>query len=429
MFFLVIVGLFATNLETSKTVCEMAGNKSIDKIKQDLLLKVKLAGVEELYGENIFSQTLIENGKLLSDTIKSMAAGKVRIKGDPKFFNGKNLGEVCINATLYISEQDIKDFTPKKINIKNFCYSNPNIAIKDIKEKAKEAAFYEIISQYSPSLAKKISKEETAEYIHGFKIEKENFDFNKGAYCFDALATIIPYELKYKKPIKNDKNTNKTTTKNSDLPEYFENYIWEGEYRDGKIKAFYLDKKHKYFLIIFFSKFNDIYLNIYKVKKNNLKISGKIILWERFYHSSNNWSYFSGVLLNNSIFKGVFNNGDSVLILRKTNQRVNNYFTEVWKGTYSSVDFKDGKIYLLRNNEIKNFWADLYPTKDDRGSSTYHREIKNGVVSFYYISGYDKIYGKDYQPFNFIGTMIDKNNFIGAGTKDYVTKIELKRIK
>ena len=61
--FMFVGVLFAGNLETSKTVCEMAGNKSIEQIKKELLKKVKLAGVEELYGDNIFSQTAIENGK------------------------------------------------------------------------------------------------------------------------------------------------------------------------------------------------------------------------------------------------------------------------------------------------------------------------------------------------------------------------------
>jgi len=442
IFLIFSVMLFASNLQTTKTVCEMADNKSISQIKKELLKKLKLAGVEELYGDNIFSQTTVENGNLISDSIKSLATGRIRIKGDPKYFNGKNLGEVCVSATLYITKEDIKDFTPKQIKLNNYCYSNPNVALKDIKEKAKESAYLEIISQYSPSLAKKISPSQAADYIHEFKVNNAKFDFNTGAYCFDAIATIIPYELKFQKFITKQNKISTTVklaskTKPANLPAYFTNHIWKGsliyDNRTIDVIAFFLNKEKSYMNIIFldknykYSKKGKRYLYIYKTEGNGIKVFGKYIFYQTIYYSyESTFSKISGVFIGD-IFKGVI--GSYNVTMKKSKETIYDYFDEIWAGNIDSTRFKNGKIYLMKSKNTINFWADIHPTQNERGSETFTKISQNGVITFKYISPYKSIKGNSYDDFSLTGAMVDDKTFIGAGTKDFITKVELKKVK
>lgn len=188
--------LNAKEYTTMKTSCiqqsEHAG-KTLDQQKQVLIDQAKQLALTDLYGEMIFSSTEISDGKLISDDIRSKAIGSVRIKGNPSFYNGKNFGEVCTDITAYITDKDLEKYSPKKVNLERYCFNDPSVAMKDIKTQAKYGAYKEIISQYKPSL--KLTGEQAEKLIHGFKISDDKFDFDTASYCFNAVATILPYEL------------------------------------------------------------------------------------------------------------------------------------------------------------------------------------------------------------------------------------------
>jgi hypothetical protein len=201
-------------LQTSKTSCLQQSaypNKTLAEQKKILIEKAKQESLEELYGTLISSSTDIKNGKMVSDTIKSRAIGAVRVKGNPSFYNGKNLGEICTDVNVYITKKDLEKYSPKKVVLKHFCFNDNNVATKDIKQKAKYEAYKEMISQYKPSM--KVSQKQAENFIHSFTISNDKFDFDTTSYCFDAVGTILPYELEMSSTTyKADLNIEDTTT-------------------------------------------------------------------------------------------------------------------------------------------------------------------------------------------------------------------------
>lgn len=183
--------------ETTKTSCVFQSNysdKHIDELKQILLDQAKRESLEELYGNILYSETKIKDGKLISDEIRSRAVGAVRVSGNPKFYNGKNLGEICTDVKAYITKKDLQKYSPKDVKLKRFCYTNKKTSIGNLKNRAKENAYIEAIVRIKPSM-KNMSYREAEKLIHGFTMTNENFDISASAYCFDAVATLMPYEL------------------------------------------------------------------------------------------------------------------------------------------------------------------------------------------------------------------------------------------
>ena len=183
-------------LETSKTSCiqqSLYPNKTLDEQKKILIEKAKQESLEELYGTLISSSTDIENGKMTSDKIRSRAVGTVRVDGNPLFHNGENFGEICTDLKVYITKKDLEKYRPKEVILHHYCFNDPSVSMKDIKKEAKYGAYKEILSQYKPSM--KISKQQAEQFIHSFSISNDKFDFDTASYCFDAVGTILPYEL------------------------------------------------------------------------------------------------------------------------------------------------------------------------------------------------------------------------------------------
>ena len=200
-------------------------NADQDQLKMILMEQVKKDAVEELFGTMLKSDTLIVNGKLVSDKIKQVAVGNVRIKGNPSFYNGKNFGEVCTKVEAYITEDDFMKYQPKTISVKNFCYNNPNIPLKNLKSEAEFSAYKKAIVKFKPSM-KNISNEQAESYIHGFSKINEKLDIQTGVLCMDFSAKLFPYELELGAVIgKHKKRSNtksKSNTKNGLLVTFYE---------------------------------------------------------------------------------------------------------------------------------------------------------------------------------------------------------------
>ncbi|WP_122893831.1 hypothetical protein [Arcobacter peruensis] len=202
-FFLLLGNIYAIEkYETIKTSCiqtsEHSG-KSQKQLKDILIKQAKRDAIGELYGSLILSKTDVKDGKLVSDEIKQKAVGSVRIKGNPKFYNGVNFGEICSDINAYITKKDLEKYSLKQMTLQNFCFNDTTVATKDIKQKAKEKAYREILTKYKPSL-KNISLSQAQELIHDFSISNDKFDFNTGSYCFKAVGSLYPYEVELYKP-------------------------------------------------------------------------------------------------------------------------------------------------------------------------------------------------------------------------------------
>ena len=202
-------------LQTSKTSCLQQSaypNKTLVEQKKILIEKAKQESLEELYGTLISSSTDIESGKMTMDKIQSRAVGAVRVSGNPSFYNGKNLGEICTDVKVYITKKDLEMYSPKKVSLTHYCFNDPSVAMKDIKQEAKFGAYREIIGQYKPSM--KVNGKDAEQFIHGFIISNDKFDFETASYCFNATATILPYELELASKKKNIVSNTKVPNKN-----------------------------------------------------------------------------------------------------------------------------------------------------------------------------------------------------------------------
>ena len=182
--------------QTTKTSCiqqsEYTG-KTLTDLKSILISQAKKDALEELYGQFIYSNTELLNGHIVKDEIKQKVMGTIRVKGNPKFYNGSNFGSICSDVTSYITKKDLERYVPKKVKLKRFCFSDKRISLDNIKTKSKYLAYKEMISKYKPSL--RLTDKEAESYIQEFMVSNEKFDFNSGSYCFDAVGTILPFEL------------------------------------------------------------------------------------------------------------------------------------------------------------------------------------------------------------------------------------------
>lgn len=235
--FIILVSLVNANdiyKSSTKTSCiqqsEHAG-KSLDQQKKILIEQAKQESLEELYGTLIFSKTDLKNGKMTSNEIKSRAIGSVRVNGNPKFFNGKNFGEICSDVTSYVTRKDIEKYSPKEITLKRFCYNNPNEKINSIKTNANYKAYKQVIAQYKPSF-KNISDKQAEKLIHGFiKSNEDMSNIGLGLYCFDAVATILPYEFDMTKVAKSTYNSIESIDENNIISGMIATFYKSNDYK------------------------------------------------------------------------------------------------------------------------------------------------------------------------------------------------------
>lgn len=194
-----------------------------DQLKMILMEQVKRDAVEELFGTMLKSKTEVVDGKLVSDKVKQVAVGSVRIKGKPEFYNGNNWGEVCTKAEAYITEEDFQKYKPQSVSIQHFCYNNPNIPLNELKAEAEFSAYKKVISKFKPNM-KNISNEQAESYIHGFQKSNENLDIQTGVFCMDITANLFPYELELgANESESFKETAASTSKNALTVTFYEN--------------------------------------------------------------------------------------------------------------------------------------------------------------------------------------------------------------
>jgi len=189
--------LSAQNMTSTKTVCINQSeypSKNTTQLKKQLIELAKQESLEELYGTLIVASVNVADGMFVSDDIKSRAVGAVRVKGNPKFYNGSNFGEMCARVTSYVTKEDLKRYSPKEVKLKHFCFNDTSVSLKNIKMLARLAAYKEMLMRYKPSM-NNISKEEAQNFLHGFVESNTKFDLDTYSYCFDAVGTVLPYEL------------------------------------------------------------------------------------------------------------------------------------------------------------------------------------------------------------------------------------------
>lgn len=145
------LSVFAADDTVEKTDCKSAiGYDSMDELQADLLLSSKRQAVNELFGELITAATAVEDFVVTSDQIRASSLGLVR-EDAIRYYNGDNLGEVCIDISVYTTAEDRQQFVPIRLNKRN-CVSNPDMTNRELRKFAEEEAVIKALIEYNRKL-------------------------------------------------------------------------------------------------------------------------------------------------------------------------------------------------------------------------------------------------------------------------------------
>ncbi len=191
--------LYADKIVTKTSFVNLGNyaDKSMQEIKTIVLQKAKIDAASEIFGDFIKSESTIENGALIRNMIISEKNGIVHLKGEPHYANGKNFGDIQVSITAYATDEDIKNMSIQKIVLNAYVFSNPKIALKDLKRSAEDAFLVEALSQKRPALKNNPNQKALArELAVSISIQKMLFDENSGAYTMSGEVEYIPFFLK-----------------------------------------------------------------------------------------------------------------------------------------------------------------------------------------------------------------------------------------
>lgn len=121
-YFFILGALFSTLIFADKTVVKTVTinqiyypDKSFFQVKEIALQEAKDAAAKEIYGEVLISETVMVNGKILDDVVREQSGGTVRIKGEPKFRNGENFGDIVVTIEAYATDEDLQKAALEKV--------------------------------------------------------------------------------------------------------------------------------------------------------------------------------------------------------------------------------------------------------------------------------------------------------------------------
>lgn len=182
--------------ETSKTSCLIASDHAqltLAAQKRLLVQRSKSEAVKELFGEFLYSKEHLVNNRLVDSQFSSQTMGFIRVRGNPKFYQGNSLGEICTDLTAYITAADLEKLKPQPVTINNFCVNSQHLQVSEIKVQANYAAYAAIVKQFRPQ--SHISGKEAQKFIHAYQTNNATFDLEQSKYCFDVQASVVVAEL------------------------------------------------------------------------------------------------------------------------------------------------------------------------------------------------------------------------------------------
>lgn len=182
----------ATDDTVEKTNCKLAiGYDSMDELKADLLLSAKRLAVNELFGELITAATAVEDFVVTSDQIRTSSLGLVR-EDEIHYYNGDNLGEVCIIVSVYTTEEDRKQFVPVILNKRN-CVSNPDMTNRELRKFAEEEAIIKALVEYNRKLEGQ-EREKLLNLMQRVTFLESGLLPDTDSYCVRVEGYVTPIE-------------------------------------------------------------------------------------------------------------------------------------------------------------------------------------------------------------------------------------------
>lgn len=184
---------FAEDLIHKESCLSLLNREDTYIVKEELLSDAKKMALNAIFGELITSFSKIENSFLTERTIRTYSSGFIRIKGNPEYKNGKNLGEICVTIKAFATEQDKKTFEPVIIKNKE-CISDDNRTIKELIDLVKQKVILTSIINYEKKLENRDANS-LLPLVHKVNYPQSGFVPNTTTYCVMMEGTIYPIEI------------------------------------------------------------------------------------------------------------------------------------------------------------------------------------------------------------------------------------------
>ena len=167
--------------------------RSADAVRATLLAMAKAAAVQEIFGEFISSLTKIENFSLSSQQVEATSAGHVRVRGNPRYFQGKSFGEVCVEIDAYVTDEDLALLDPK-ILTKKVVVADPELTLKEVENEARVKCRLAALVEYDQKL-RPYELDVLLPLLHEVKYTQGEFIAGTTAYSISMTGTIYPLEV------------------------------------------------------------------------------------------------------------------------------------------------------------------------------------------------------------------------------------------
>lgn len=117
----------------------------------------------------------------------------VRAVGSPSLFNGKELGQLCVENVYSLPQHVFLDLQMRRMELKNFCYTAPDLTLEAMRTKARLAAMDRLLLQLSKDYTA-LDTEQRHLLLHDLHFD-ERFDWFGNDLCMDVRADVIPMQI------------------------------------------------------------------------------------------------------------------------------------------------------------------------------------------------------------------------------------------
>jgi hypothetical protein len=187
----VALGAANSNREVAlQNQCMTLGGVGIEEAKKELLQAVRRRAVEQLFGSLVTSLTEVENLSLKKDQIQAVSMGYIRFEGNPTFSNGQSLGELCVKAEAFATDEDRAKLQPRSLE-KKACVAEGEVAT--IRKRAEERAISEAVTDFDGNL-RQFSLAQILPLLHEVRFSDGSFVLETTTYCVKASGTLYPIE-------------------------------------------------------------------------------------------------------------------------------------------------------------------------------------------------------------------------------------------
>lgn len=185
------LALLGADPTVTQTACTRVEGKTVEAAKQEVLLEARRGAVEQLFGSFVLSVSKSENLELRQDDIQAASMGYLRLAGEPTFYNGQGLGEICARISGYATEEDLEKLKPKPLTRKS-CLAEGDV--REIRDKAKRRAIGEALTDFDGRL-RRYDADRILPLLHEVRVGEEAFVPGTQTFCASVAGLAYPLEV------------------------------------------------------------------------------------------------------------------------------------------------------------------------------------------------------------------------------------------